>query len=550
MPSERHRYGLVLGCRLSVLDVAFPLGPLGGSANRLRTRVRKLSKMRRLVMRPRTLRFRMMALFCGVVGALLAGLFLALGIFLAREVREQLDRQLLATAAPVIADLITDPADDQDVNQLDVPDGYFELLDPSTGSGRILQMSQNLRGRPLDLGGVSLNLSEPAFCVVTGPKGALRMALIPFERANHKDILAVAAPNHFAKAVLEQFAWIVGLFLPLSLALTAWISTWYVRRSLAPVAALTRNARQVMDRISRPDRRVLWTPLAVEHPGDELGRLAATFNELFSRIDSVVRQLRQFVTDASHELRTPLSVLRGETELLLAEPRNPEEYQRALQIMDGELKKLTRMVEGLFTLSVADAGQLQLLKEPLYLNEVLEEACLVATPAAQKKDIALVRDLKKEVSYRGDEAFLRELFLIFLDNAIKYSRAGSAVRVRLEDLPGRIGIGFEDEGSGISSVDLPHIFERFYRAGSRPAGEAQSGGLGLAIAQALVAAQGGTIKCTSVLDQGSTFTISLPVFPDPVATAANGGNAQAAWRTDDRERVADPDETAEESVKT
>jgi two-component system, OmpR family, sensor kinase len=331
----------------------------------------------------------------------------------------------------------------------------------------------------------------------------------------------VAAPNHFAKEVLEQFEWIVSIFLPLSLALTAWISTWYVSRSLAPITALTENARQVMERISRPDRRALWTPLAVENPDDELCRLAATFNELFSRIDSVLRQLRQFVTDASHELRTPLSVLRGEAELLLAEPRGPEEYQRALQIMDGELKKLTRMVEGLFTLSVADAGQLRLLKEPLYLNEVLEEACLLATPAAQRKDIAIVRDLTEELAWRGDEAFLRQLFLIFLDNSIKYSRPGTAVRVQLETLPARARIIFEDHGIGISSADLPRIFERFYRAASPRSGEAQSGGLGLAIAEALVQAQGGTIECNSVPGEGSTFAVNLPLPPHAAVAAAS-----------------------------
>jgi two-component system OmpR family sensor kinase len=479
------------------------------------------------MVRPRTLRFRMIALFCTVVGVLLVGLYLGLGILLAREVRHQLDRQLLATAQPVVADLITDPSDTEDVNQLDVPDGYFELLDPSVPSGRIVQISQNLHGRPLDLRGASLTISEPLFQVVRGPHGQLRLALIPFTRGGHKAVLVVAAPNHFAKEVVRQFTWIVALFLPLSLALTAWISTWYVSRSLAPVTALTAHAREVMHRISAPDRRALWTPLKVENPDDELGRLAATFNELFSRIDAVLRQLRQFVTDASHELRTPLSVLCGEAELVLAEPREPAEYQRVLQVMDDELKKLTRMVQGLFTLSIADSGQLQLLHEPLYLNEVLEEACLLATPAAQKREVAILRDLKKELAYRGDEAFLRELVLIFLDNAIKYSHPGGMVRVKLEALRGRIRIRFEDQGIGISASDMPHIFERFYRASSRPSGEAQSGGLGLAIAQALVAAQGGTITCQSVSGQGSTFTINLPLRVEdvPAAKSATGTSA-------------------------
>lgn len=464
----------------------------------------------------------MIGLFCTVVGVLLVAQHLALGILLANEVRRQLDRQLLATARPVMSDLITDPADDQDVNQLDVPDGYFELLRVVQGSATILQMSHNLRGRALDLSGANLPLTEPAFRVVNGPQGHLRMALIPFERASQKSILVVAAPNHFSKEVLEEFAWIVALFLPLSLVLTAWISTWYVSRSLAPIGTLTRNARQVMQRISKPDRRELWTPLAVENPDDELGRLAATFNELFSRIDSVLRQLRQFVTDASHELRTPLSVLRGEAELLLSELRPPQEYQRALQIMDGELKKLSRMVDGLFTLSMADAGQLRLLDEPLYLNEVLEEACLLVSPAARRKSVHLARDLKNEAAYRGDEAFLRELFLIFLDNAIKYSHQGGAVRVRLETLRSRIRVSFEDDGIGIADADLPHIFERFYRAASRSGAEAHSGGLGLAIAQALVSAQGGTIACRSVLGKGTTFAISLPAPPPETIPAGRG----------------------------
>src|SRR5260370_11141133 len=97
------------------------------------------------------------------------------------------------------------------------------------------------------------------------------------------------------------------------------------------------------------------------------------------RSDSAVLQLRQFVTDASHELRTPIAVLHGETELLLSKPRTAEEYQKTLAIFDDELKKLTRMVEVLFTLSIADAGQLHLESEPVYINELLYDACALVT---------------------------------------------------------------------------------------------------------------------------------------------------------------------------
>jgi signal transduction histidine kinase len=258
------------------------------------------------------------------------------------------------------------------------------------------------------------------------------------------------------------------------------------------------------------NREGFWSPLPVSSPHDELGRLAETFNHLLQSVDSAVRQLRQFVTDASHELRTPLSVLHGETELMLSKPRTTEEYRETLSIFDDEFKKLTRIVEGLFTLSMADAGQLHLASEPLYINETLEEACALVNSRARAKKIAIVRELDQEILYFGDEAFLHQLFLIFLDNAIKYSPGGTTVRVRLENRDGELRASFADQGVGISSQHLPLIFERFYRAAPTSGGEAQSGGLGLAIAQAIVRAQGGSIECESTTDVGSTFSVVLP----------------------------------------
>jgi signal transduction histidine kinase len=261
------------------------------------------------------------------------------------------------------------------------------------------------------------------------------------------------------------------------------------------------------------NRQGFWTPLPVSSPHDELGHLAETFNQLLQGVDSAVRQLRQFVTDASHELRTPLAVLHGETELLLSKPRSAEDYQKTLHVFDDEFKKLTRIVEGLFTLSMADAGQLHLMCEPLYINEVLEEACALVSSRARIKNIAIVRELNGEVAYTGDEAFLHQLFLIFLDNAIKYSADNTQVRVALEQRDGSIRASFADQGIGISNEHLPFVFERFYRAAPSSSGEAQSGGLGLAIAHAIARAQGGFIECRSALGVGSTFTVVLPVAP-------------------------------------
>jgi heavy metal sensor kinase len=461
-----------------------------------------------------SLRFQMMVLFCTVFGVLLGGSYLAFWIFLEREVHAQLNRQLQATARPVITDLIAEP-NVEDVNQLNLPDEYFELLDPSA---RVLQHSMNVEA-PLDLKGVNLEISEPVFRTGADARGnAVRVALIPFKQADQPRILAVAITTAGTNQVLDSFGRVAVLMFPLSLLLTALISTWYVGRSLAPITALTHQAALMAERVT--NREGFWTPLAVSSRHDEMGRLAGTFNQLLQGVDSALRQLRQFVTDASHELRTPLSVLHGETELLLSRPRTAEEYRKTLGEFDEELKKLTRIVEGLFTLSMADAGQLRLEREPLYLNEVLEEACALVSPRAQAKGIAIATELKEEIPYNGDEAFLRQLFLIFLDNAIKYSAPQTAIRVSVLKIEGAVQVRFEDQGMGIASEHRPRIFERFYRAAPSANGEAQSGGLGLAIAQAIARAQGGSIECESKVGVGSTFTVMLPAAPPVAANLA------------------------------
>ena len=456
-------------------------------------------------MKVRTLRLRMMLLFCTVVGVLLAGSYLAFWGLLAHAVHTQLNRQLLETARPIISDMVSEP-EAKDVNRLDLPGEFFELLDQN---GHVLQQSKNLAA-PMKLNGLNLADSQPTFGIAALENGeTVRVALIPFRQGNQALIFAVAIPTFGTNRVLDSFGGVALLLFPLSLVLTAGISALYVGRSLAPIKELTKHAALMAKRVT--NRQGFWTPLPVCSPHDELGRLAQTFNHLLKSVDSAVLQLRQFVTDASHELRTPLAVLHGETELLLSKPRSTEEYRQTLCVFDDEFKKLTRIVEGLFTLSMADAGQLHLVREPLYINEVLEEACGLATSRARTKNISIVRDLNKELSCTGDEAFLRELFLIFLDNAIKYSREGTRIHVTLGIRDGAIRARFQDEGVGISPEHLPFIFDRFYRAAPPTSGEAQSGGLGLAIAQAIAIAEGGIIECESTVGVGSTFTVTLPI---------------------------------------
>jgi signal transduction histidine kinase len=458
-------------------------------------------------MKFKSLRFRMMLLFCTVVSVLLAASYLAFLGLLAHEIPTQLNHQLLETAWPLVADISAEPQA-HDVERLDIPGEFFELLD---SQGHLLQKSKNLPAL-IPLQQIDPTGNRPTFQLVKfGAGQTLRVAIIPFQQAEQARYLAVAIPTLGTNRVMDSFARIVLFLFPLSLLITAGISAFYVGHALAPITDLTKHAASMAKRVT--NSLGFWEPLPVRTPRDELGQLAQTFNELFRGVDSAVRQLRQFVTDASHELRTPIAVLHGETELLLSKPRTAEEYQKTLLVFDDELKKLTRMLEGLFTLSMADAGQLHLGSEPLYINEVLEETCALVASRARKKNISIVRQLDQEFPYTGDEAFLHQLFLIFLDNAIKYSPEASVIQVSLEQRDGMICASFRDQGVGIPAEHLPFIFERFYRAAPFSSGDSHSGGLGLAIAQAIARAHNGSIECSSNLGVGSIFTVVLSLVP-------------------------------------
>jgi two-component system, OmpR family, sensor kinase len=458
-------------------------------------------------MNRRSLRFRMMLLFCFVMGAFLLSTYAIVYSIFARELRAQLDRRLSEAAVPMVADLAAN-APEEDVFRLDLPDEYLELLDTS---GRPLNMSKNWREHPLDVGPLRFPDGKPIFRTVRGVGGQFRMELITFQLVDRPVILAIAGPTRDVDLVLDNFRRVLIVLLPVSLLLIAVISGWFVGRSLSPIAELTARAAELAQLVSDPrivDRKI---PQLVSHSDDELGHLAATFNELFARVVAVLQQLRQFVSNASHELRTPLSVLQGETELVLSERRSPGEYEKTLEVIHGELRHLSRIVEGLFTLSMADAGQLRVANDELYINEVLEEACEIAVPLGRAKGIRIEQNLQQEIASTGDESFLCDLFLVFLENAVKYSPPDTRIRVTLGQSDGTVVIQFEDQGIGIASEHLPHIFDRFYRASGSDSAEARSGGLGLAIAQAIVTAHGGKIECQTAEGQGSIFTVILPL---------------------------------------
>jgi signal transduction histidine kinase len=256
--------------------------------------------------------------------------------------------------------------------------------------------------------------------------------------------------------------------------------------------------------------------LAIRNPKDELGQLAERFNSLLDRLDRSFDQQKRFVADASHELRTPVAILCGETEVTLSHPvRAPEEYRESLAILGAEARRLKHIVEDLFTLARADAGQHPLVLTDFYLDELAGECVRSMRTLAAAKQISLHLDAPSEMPIHADESLLRRMVLNLLDNAIKYTPAGGEVHIRCEHSDAFYQVAVRDNGQGVPSELHARIFERFFRvdkARSRSGGasDGSGAGLGLSISSWIAASHGGKLDLTSSTPEGSTFTISLP----------------------------------------
>jgi two-component system, OmpR family, sensor kinase len=317
-------------------------------------------------------------------------------------------------------------------------------------------------------------------------------------------VQSLGRQNEFLATLVDTF-WIV---IPLGILLAGAGGYFLARRSLAPVVAMSSQA-------SRIGAENLYERLNIENPHDELGHLATSFNELLDRLNQSFERQRRFVADASHELRTPVAILCGEAEVVLApQERTQQEYRESLEILRQESKRLKHIVEDLFTLARADAGQYPLVLSDFYLDELMEECSRNIRTLAAAKKIALSCKAERDLAIRADEPLLHRMLLNLLDNAIKYTPEGGSVSLRCIEESGLYRLTVEDSGPGIPAELQCRIFERFFRADkarSRTDNNGSGGaGLGLAIAQWIAGAHGGRLELTHCSPQGSLFTALLP----------------------------------------
>jgi two-component system, OmpR family, sensor kinase len=314
----------------------------------------------------------------------------------------------------------------------------------------------------------------------------------------------IAHPLEEEYEVLERFRNALLIAVPVVLILAGLGGYFLARKSLSPVASMTRSAAQI-------GAANLNERLPVKNDKDELGNLAVVFNLMLERLENSFEQQRRFMADASHELRTPLAIVQGESEVALSRAdRSQGELRESLEVVSDESKRLTKIVEDLFTLARADAGQFTTNFRDLYLDEVLSDCVRKVKVLADRKNLSLEISAE-EFLMTGDEPLLHRLFINLLDNAIKYNRDAGKVAVVGKKSSDGYQILITDTGKGISPEEQNKIFERFYRADKargRSGDTANSGaGLGLSIAQWIAEIHHGKIELSSTNDSGSTFIV-------------------------------------------
>ncbi len=330
---------------------------------------------------------------------------------------------------------------------------------------------------------------------------------------NHETFdLELGAPLADVNHVLDLLRLLLLSLIPVVIAIACIGGAWLSERALKPVQDVTNAALAIS--IENLSGR-----LPVPATGDEIARLATVLNSMLARLEAAVTTLSQFVGDASHELRTPLAVIRTTAELALRRERSPESYRVALQEVAGESVRMTQLIEDLLALARSDAGAVDMPRAAIDVREVLTEVSEEMGGLAETTGIRITLALgERPVIISGNREALRRLFIVLLDNALKYSRAGGEVILTLARSGAQVSASMEDFGEGISESDLPHIFKRFYQADrSRSTG---GHGLGLSLAQSIARAHGVEIDVRSTRGRGTTFRVIFPER-DAKAWAAN-----------------------------
>jgi two-component system, OmpR family, sensor kinase len=345
---------------------------------------------------------------------------------------------------------------------------------------------------------------EPPLDVVDLDGQPLWIATVLAERTGAEPLaVQIAAATEPSDAALRQFAWQLAFWYVVVLAAASFGGHFIARRALEPVETINAQVRAIQ-------ASSLGERLAVRTGSQELDGLASTLNGMLDRLETSMHGARRFAADASHELQTPIAALRMAIEVCVCSGRPGGACENVAGDLAAELDRMSALVRDLRLLALADGGHLVDSADAVDVVTVVKECTDIVRAIAEPKAIAVSLDVGSAVTICGSALHLRRALLNVMQNAVRYSPDGSTVAVAAGRSGGDAFVAVSDRGCGIGADDLPHIFERFYRADPARARDTGGSGLGLAIADQIVRGHGGRIDVTSRIGDGSTFIVWLP----------------------------------------
>jgi signal transduction histidine kinase len=436
-----------------------------------------------------------------IFGVVLLALAFVLCGSVKRSDTVRLNSQLTEFSAEVIHELSDDivagnTPDTSDLDDLrqEAPRGtQFRLFDGSGKTICVTLVGDSLFPQP----------ASPASYLDTADGRVFRSYLSRFEPQKGKVFfLGVSAPLTDIEAHQAHLRLFFGLFIPLALLLTGFASWSIMRTSFRPMS-------QMIDMAGIISANNLDKRLPLPAARDDVWRMGTVFNAMLGRISAAFSSQKQFVADASHELRTPLAVIRGELEFAARQVHDPQSTS-SIAIAQSEIDRLAALTDNLLMLARFDAGQVNLVISPITLNDLLSETIRLYETQASQKSISLDLTIPYPIKLMCDGEKIKRAVINLLDNAVKFCPVGSKVTVSAQlDSGGKVLISMSDSGPGISYQDQTRIFERFFRSDDARMPR-QGYGLGLSIAEGLVALHGGKIRVQSDPGKGTTFLIELP----------------------------------------
>ena len=456
-----------------------------------------------------TLAFRLTLWYAGIFTVLSCVAFLLFYMLITSLIRDQTDQELLSQGNRFSTLLAAEGVEAVknaaviEAQAAGVKKVFFRLL---SLNGQAFSSSNMAYWRDIHINETVLKRllrgTRPVFETITIPDRRDEVRIL-YAMISPAIILQVGQAMESYSRFLAAFKEIFIITMTCLILLAAVVGWFMARRAVSGVEAVTRTAQKISG-------GTLAERVPVKARGDEIDHLATTFNQMLDRIQTLLTEIKEMSDNIAHDLRSPITRIRGIAEVTLTTGKSLSEYETMAASTIEECDRLLDMINTMLMISKTEAGVSTLAREKIDLTKLVLDACDLFLPLAEDKGLTLTCHAPNPSSIVGDHRMIQRMFSNLLDNAIKYTPSGGSVTVSARDENSHVIVSVKDTGMGISSNDLPRVFERFYRCDQS---RSEAGiGLGLSLARAIARAHGGDITATSIPNQGSTFIVTLPAL--------------------------------------